>query len=146
MPESPLMTAQELGRAARACQAQRTGHAPKPATVVLRERSLVFTLHSARMPDEDAIAATPDGAARVQACHRQLFTTSVDSRRQKIKQITDVDVREAAAEIETTCGADIHAFTSGTMVQVFLVTEHGPSLVWRGTGTDGARLTGGLVP
>ncbi|MCA9258780.1 MAG: hypothetical protein KDA61_06255, partial [Planctomycetales bacterium] len=31
------------------------------------------------------------------------------------------DVREAAAEVELATGAVIHAFTSGAMVQVFLL-------------------------
>ena len=42
--------------------------------------------------------------------------------RQEIKRITGRDVREATAEIETTTGAVIHAFTTGAMVQMFLLT------------------------
>jgi hypothetical protein len=37
----------------------------------------------------------------------------------EIKRITGVAVREAAAEVETATGTVIHAFTSGTIVQVF---------------------------
>jgi hypothetical protein len=32
-------------------------------------------------------------------------------------------VREAAAEVEPTTGSIVHAFTSGTMVQVFLLAH-----------------------
>ncbi len=42
--------------------------------------------------------------------------------REEIKRITGRDVREATAEIETATGAIAHAFKSGAMVQVFLLT------------------------
>ena len=41
------------------------------------------------------------------------------SLREEIQRITGVAVGEAAAEVVTTTGAVVHAFTSGTMVQVF---------------------------
>jgi hypothetical protein len=41
-------------------------------------------------------------------------------------------VRDATAEIETSTGAVVHAFTTGSMVQVFLLT---PEVVPY-TGTD----------
>ena len=55
----------------------------------------------------------------MQEFHRQLFANSVDLLRQEIKRITGVEVGEATAEVETTTGAVVHAFTTGTMVQVF---------------------------
>ena len=132
--------AQQLAQAARTLQAERTGHAPKAVTVVLSEGTLVITRHGALTPAKEAMAAAPGGAARVQEFHRQLFTNSVDSLRQEIKRITGVDVRDAATEMETTNGAVIHVFTSGTMVQVFLLAENVPDAVWRGTGKNGAEL------
>jgi hypothetical protein len=52
--------------------------------------------------------------------------------RQEIKRITGREVREATAEIEPATGAVLHAFTTGAMVQMFLLT---PEVVPH-TGTD----------
>jgi Na+-translocating membrane potential-generating system MpsC-like protein len=63
------------------------------------------------------------GAAQVQEFHRQLFSSSSDEMRQEIKRVTGRDVREAAAEVETATGTVVHAFTTGAMVQVFLLAK-----------------------
>jgi hypothetical protein len=68
----------------------------------------------------------------VQDFYRQLFTSSADSLRQEIKRITGVEVRQATAEVETTTGAVVHAFTTGTVVQVFLLSGNVPSGAWSG--------------
>ena len=88
-------------------------------TVVLSDDTLVVTLHEALSPAEKALSGTPEGAAQVQEYHRQLFNSSVDVLREEIKRITGVAVGQAAAEMEATTGAIVHAFTTGTMVQVF---------------------------
>ncbi len=111
--------AQQVAEAISVFQEQRTGYPPKAVTVVLSDDTLVVTLHEALSPAEKALARTPEGAAQVQEFHRQLFKSSVDLLREEIKRITGVAVGEAAAEVETTTGAVVHAFTSGTMVQVF---------------------------
>jgi uncharacterized protein YbcI len=126
--------AQQVARAASALQQQRTGHAPSSVMVVLSENTLVITLHGALTPAEQAMAASPSGAAQVQEFHRQLFANSSDALRREIKRITGVDVREAASEIETKTGTMVHAFTSGTMVQVFLLAEHLSADTWNGMG------------
>lgn len=59
----------------------------------------------------------------MQEFHRQLFSHSSEPLRQEIKRITGRDVREAAAEVEPANGAFVHAFTTGTMVQVFLLAR-----------------------
>jgi uncharacterized protein YbcI len=119
--------AQQVAQAAKALQRQRTGHAPKAVTVVLSEDTLVVTLHGALTPAEQALAKSREGAAQVQEYHRQLFQNSVDSLWKEIKRITGREVREAAAEIEPTTGSVVHAFTTGTMVQVFLLAEIVPA-------------------
>ena len=81
-----------------------------------------MTLHDALTPAEKALTRTSEGAAQVQEFHRQLFSSSSESMRQEIKRITGREVREATAEIETATGAVIHAFTTGVMVQMFLLT------------------------
>ena len=101
-------------------------------TVVLSDDTLVVTLHEALSPAEKALARTPEGAAQVQEFHRQLFKSSVDLLREEIKRITGVAVGEAAAEVETTTGAVVHAFTTGTMVQVFRLAGKIPADTWNG--------------
>ncbi len=130
---SDLTMAQQVAQAARDLQQQRTGHAPKEVTVILNEGTLVITLHGALTPAELALAIDPKGATQVQEFHRKLFASSVEALRQEIKRITGVDVREAAVEVETTTGTVMHAFTSGTMVQVFLLAANVPESAWHGT-------------
>lgn len=120
----PAVTmAEQVAQAASAFQQQRTGHAPKAVTVVLSAETLVVTLHEALSPAEKVLAKTPEGAATVQHYHRQLFKSSERELLEEIKRITGVAVREAAAEVETTTGAVVHAFTTGTMVQVFQLVD-----------------------
>ena len=127
-----LTMAQQVAQAASASQLQRTGHAPKAVTVVLSEATLVITLHGVLSPVERAMAQSPEGAAKVQDFHRQLFTNSAEPLRQEIGRITGVDVREAAAEVEPTTGTVVQVFTTGTMVQVFLLAKGIPAAAWNG--------------
>jgi uncharacterized protein YbcI len=113
----------QLARVASRFQAQRTGHTPTAVTVVLGEDTVVVTLHDALTPAEKALAKSAVGAAKVQEFHRQLFADSTAEMREEIKRITGRQVREAAAEIETATGTVIHAFTTGAMVQVFLLKK-----------------------
>ena len=114
----------QVAQMASVLQQQRTGHAPKTVNVILSNDTLVVTLREALSPAEQVMAKTPRGAARMQEFHRQLFQNSSDSLRTEIKRITGRDVREAAAEIDSATGSVVHAFTTGTMVQVFLLTEN----------------------
>jgi uncharacterized protein YbcI len=123
MNETPLTIAQQIAEMASALQQQRTGHAPTAVTVVLGDDTLVVTMHDALTPAEKTLAQSPAGAAQVQEFHRQLFANSSESLRLEIKRISGRDVREAAAEVETATGAVVHAFTTGAMVQVFLLKK-----------------------
>ena len=134
MDMSNSAMAEQIAQVAIAFEQRRTGHRPQSATVVLSENTVVITLHGALSPAERALAKSPEGAAQLQEFHRQLFTTSADSLRQEIKRITGVDVREATAEVETTTGAVVHAFTTGDVVQVFLLADNVPSGAWSGNG------------
>ena len=98
--------------------------------VVLSNDTLVVTLHDALSPAEKAIVRNPEGAARVQEFHRQLFNGSIHALREEIERITGIAVREAAVEIEPATGAIVHAFTTGTMVQVFLLAEGMSAGAW----------------
>jgi uncharacterized protein YbcI len=121
MDKAQLTIPQQIAQVASAYQEQRTGHAPQAVTVVLSEDTVVVTLHEALTPAERALAQSPAGAAQVQEFHRQLFSNSSNELQQEIKRITGRDVCEAAAEIEAATGTVVHAFTTGTMVQVFLL-------------------------
>jgi uncharacterized protein YbcI len=134
MDNSHSTMAQQIARAASEFEQLRTGHGPKSVTVVLSEDTLVITLHGALSPAEKALAQTAAGAAQVQEFHRQLFVDSSESLRQEIKRITGVEVREATAEVETTTGTVVHVFTSGTMVQVFLLAHGIPVDAWNADG------------
>jgi uncharacterized protein YbcI len=135
MDTIPSTIAQQIGQAAFASQRRRTGHAPRSVAVILSGETLVVILHGALSPAERALARSVEGAARVQEFHRQLFATSAGALRQEIKRITGVEVREAAAEVEPSIGTVVQVFTTGTVVQVFLLagrvtpdhcTEGGP--------------------
>ena len=132
--QSKLTMAQQVAAAATTFQHQRTGHVPRAVTVVLSDDTLVVTLHGAFSPAEKALAQTPEGAAQVQEFHRQLFSNSCETLREEIKRITGVEVREATAEVEMSTGTVVHAFTTGTMVQVFLLARGIPADVWSGNG------------
>jgi uncharacterized protein YbcI len=134
MIKSNANVAQQIAEAAIAFEQRRTGHTPKSVTVVLSDNTLMITLHGALSPAERALAKSPEGAAKVQEFHRQLFTNSAQTLREEIKRITGVDVREAAAEIEPTTGTIVQAFTTGTVVQLFLLARDVPGETWSGSG------------
>lgn len=126
--------AEQIAQAAIAFEQRRTGnHVPKSVTVVLSEGTLVITLHEALSPAERALAKSPVGAAQVQEFHRQLFASSSESLRQEIKRITGMEVREARAEVEPASGAVVQAFTTGTVVQVFLLPGNLQADTWSGS-------------
>jgi uncharacterized protein YbcI len=128
--------AEQVAHAISVFQEQRTGYPPKAVTVVLSDDTLVVTLHEALSPAEKDLSRTPEGAVQVQEYHRQLFRDSVDLLREEIKRITGVAVGEAAAEVETTTGAVVHAFTTGTMVQVFQLAGRISADAWNGNGSS----------
>ena len=129
--------AEQIAQAAIAFEQRRTGsHVPKSVTVVLSEGTLVITLHEALSPAERSMANSPTGAAQMQEFHRQLFANSSDSLRQEIKRITGMEVREATTEIEPVSGAVVQAFTTGTVVQVFLLAGNAPTETWSETASN----------
>ena len=130
MDMPPSIMAQRVAKAASDFQHQRTGLVPEAVTVVLSADTLVVTLHGALSPAEKALARSPGGAAQVQEFHRQLFTNSSESLCQEIRRITGVEVRQALAEVEPATGAVVQVFNTGTMVQVFLLSQNIPEKTW----------------
>ena len=135
MTNSRPTMARQIAQAASAFQEQRTGHRPQSVAVVLSDETLVITLHGALSPAEKDMAKSPGGAAQVQEFHRQLFANASESLRQQIQKITGVAVREATAEVEAASGTVVQVFTTGTMVQVFLLADNVPSDAWSGSET-----------
>ena len=127
MGNPTLIMAQQIAEAASALEEQRTGHRPNSVTVALSDDILVVTLHEAMTLAEKALSKSPAGAAQIQDYHQQLFSNSSDPLRLEINRITGRVVREAAAEVEPTTGSVVHAFTTGSMVQVFLLTKNIPA-------------------
>jgi len=124
--------AHRIAKVASDFEQRRSGRVPKSVTVVLSENTLVITLHGTLTPAEKALAKSPEGAAQVQKFHKQMFDNTADSLRQEIKKITGVDVREATAEIEPTSGTVVKVFTTGAVVQVFLLASDVPADSWSG--------------
>ncbi len=127
MDKTESTMAQQLADAVRNFQIQQTGRAPTKVSVVMSEDTLVVTLHEALSPAEHAMAKSPEGAANLREFHQQLFRNSVSSLRKDIERITGRKVCDAAAEVDPGTGSVIHAFTTGTTVQVFLLADSVPS-------------------
>lgn len=134
MSMPPPTMSQQVAQAASTFHQQRTGHAPKSVTVVQGERTLVITIHEALSPAERALVQSNDGAAKVKEFHKQLFLDSVSTLEDEIKRITGVDVQEASSEIQTETASFLHVFSTGTMVQVFLLDQTISPEVWNGVG------------
>ena len=134
--QSGLTVAQQVAQAASAFEQRLTGRAPRSVTVVLGQETLVITLHGVLSPAEQVLAQSPAGAVQVQELHQQLFTASLDWLENEIQRITGVAVREAHAEADTRSGTVVRVFTTGTVVQVFLLAGSVPADTWRGDGLD----------
>ena len=134
MEKSNSTMAQQIAEAASAFEQLRTGHGPKSVTVVLSEETLVVTLHGAcRRPRKPWLRhrrGPPRCRIFIASCSPTRPTIAAE-----IKRITGVDVREATAEVETKTGTVVHVFTTGTMVQVFLLAHGIPADTWSGNGT-----------
>jgi uncharacterized protein YbcI len=137
MNASESAMAQQVAQVAIAYQTEQTGHAPASITVVLSDDTLVITMLDALTPAEKALALSPVGAAQVQEFHRQLFRTSSNSLREEIKRITGREVREAVAEVEPATGTVVHAFTTGNVVQVYLLSKIVPAEFCASSGGKG---------
>ena len=124
MGSPALVMARRIAQTASEFELQRTGRLPSSVTVALSGEILVVVLHEALTLAEKVLAKSATGADQVNEFHQQLFSNSSDPLRLEINRISGLIVREAAAEVEPTTGSVVHAFTTGTMVQVFLLNEN----------------------
>jgi len=116
---SSAAVSKELADIALAMQSERTGHTPKAVTVVASDETVVVTLQEALTPAEKLLVRTEAGASKVEEYHRALFAVSCNELRREIQRLTGRRVREAAVVMEPASCAIVHAFPSGTMVQIF---------------------------
>ena len=141
MSDSDSTKAHRIAQAACAFERQTTGRTPKSVTVVLSEDTVLVTLHGTLSPAETALAGRPDGAARLQEFHRQLFTSASEPLRLMIGRIIGVEVREATAEVLA---------STGTVVQMFWLLRAVPTDTWSGTDPGSPatenELNGGTTP
>jgi uncharacterized protein YbcI len=121
MTRDENILSQAIAESARAFQKESTGHIPKSVSVVLKDDTLVITLQEALTEAEKALAKTPNGAIQVQDYHRQLFQSAAAKLRLDIERITGRKIREVNVAVNPKTGAIIQAFTTGTVVQVFLL-------------------------
>lgn len=121
---------QQVADAVERFQTERTGRAPKLVEVVLGDETLVVTLHEALSPAEMILSQNADGASFVADYHRRLFECSVGPLKDEINRITGIAIREEAVEVEPASKAVVHAFSSGTVVQVFRLSSKIPPEVW----------------
>ena len=117
--------AKELAGIALSLQASRTGHTPTAVTVVASDETVVVTMHEALTPAEKILARSERGASQVEDYHRALFAVSCEEMRKEIQRLTGRKVRESAVVVEPATGAIVHAFTSGTVVQIFQLEPFG---------------------
>ena len=136
--------AQRIAQAAHAFERTRTGIAPKSVSVVQSEGTLVITVHGALSPAEQALSRTPQGAAQVQELHRQLFASGSKALRQEIQDITGVEVRDATAEVDPSTGTIVAVFSSGTVVQVYLLAGEIAPGAWSAGGSNDSNGKRGL--
>ena len=129
--DQPLSMAQQIGQSAIAFEELRLARRPKSVTVVLGGDTLVITMHGVLSPAEQALAATPEGAAQLQEFHQNLFQLSSDPLRREIERITGLEVCEIAKNRTATA---VQVFATGTVVQVFLLAGRIPDADhWDGT-------------
>jgi uncharacterized protein YbcI len=142
MNESGTAVAKELAEIALTMQTTRTGHAPAAVTVVASDETVVVTMHEALTPAEKILARSERGASQVEDYHRALFAVSCEELRTEIQRLTGRKVRESAVVVEPATGAIVHAFTSGTIVQIFQLEPHGLSTQVTAGGPTAAQPPG----
>jgi uncharacterized protein YbcI len=125
----PHSIARQIAQSAVVFEEQRLGRKPASVTVVLGGDTLVITMHGVLSLAEKALASSPEGAARLQEFHQNLFQLSSSPLRQEIERITGLEICEDAKNKAT---AAVQVFSVGTVVQVFLLAGRLPADSWDG--------------
>lgn len=130
MDKNEPTTAQAIASAAIAFQRECTGIAPRSATVLLGEKTLVVRLHDALSTAEKLLAQTPQGAARVEEYHRELFRNSSATLHHDLQKILGVEVQESSVEVDPATGRLVEVLPSGDLVQVFVLSQAVETQAW----------------
>lgn len=125
----PVPMAQQIAQTAIAFEETRLGRKPTLVTAMLGGGTLVITMQGVLSPAEQALAASPAGAAQLQEFHQQLFQSSCDPLRREIERITGLKICES----QNNNDAAVRVLLGGTVVQVFLLAGHLPADRWEGT-------------
>jgi len=132
--QSPSTMAQQIARAASAFERERTGHVPRSVTVVLSDTTLVVTLHGALSPAEQALARSPAGAAQIQEFHKRCLAIPASRYGRRSSASPGWRCarrpRRSRRRPEPSC----KCFTTGTVVQVFLLARDVPADTWSSNG------------
>lgn len=117
--EHPDSVTDQIAQAVWDFERERAGNIPRAVSVVLSDDILVIKLHESLTPAEMALAGTAVGAGWLQEFHNHLFPSASDSLWREIERVTGRRLYEATAEGEAQTAAIQHAFSTGTLVQVF---------------------------
>lgn len=127
----PHSMAQQIAHTAIAFEQQRLGRRPTSVTAVLADDTLVITMHGVLSRAEMTLAESSVGAAKLQEFHQELCNHSSEPLRKEIKRITGLELCEVAKDKPT---AAVQVFSTGTVVQVFLLRGRVPAADhWNGT-------------
>ncbi|HWY87142.1 MAG TPA: Na-translocating system protein MpsC family protein [Gemmataceae bacterium] len=73
---NPHSIAQQIGQTAISFEEKRLGRKPESVTVILGGDTLVITMRGVLSAAEKVLAASPEGSAKLQEFHQQLFEHS----------------------------------------------------------------------
>jgi uncharacterized protein YbcI len=125
--------AREIANAAITFERQRAGRSPESVTVMLGDGTLLIAVRGALSLAEQALASTPDGAARVEELQRKVFQAAGGALRQDIERITGAPIRAATARTDVATGSVVQAFPGGTLVQIYVLGGKLPVQYWSGS-------------
>ena len=117
--EHPDSVTDQIAQAVWDFEQEHAGHNPGAVSVILSDDILMIKLHEALTPAEMLLSDTAVGAGWSHEFHNHLFPSASDSLWREIERVTGRRLYEATAEAEARTAAIQHAFSTGTLVQVF---------------------------
>jgi uncharacterized protein YbcI len=119
---------QHIARVVHAFEKRRTTYGRKWVAVFLNEGTIVIAMHGSLTAIESVLARKPAGAARICESHRHLFASGTHNLHRKITEITGLEVRDNAVEIELATGSVVLIFTTDTSEEEFIRTLAGSAV------------------
>jgi uncharacterized protein YbcI len=124
--DSALPMAEQIAKVATAFHVSSTGHLPTAVNVTTSGNLLVVALHGALSTAELAMTETPDGQAKVDEFHRQLFKSASGPLQHDIKRITGMRVLGDTCQLQPTCVHLHQSLSNGTLVEIFTLSGNLP--------------------